>query len=84
MKKMVALRRHAYGVGNKEAGERYEATPGEAKTLVALGWAAYDAEEAPKVEAKVLVAEEKASEPDADSAPTAKRTYQRRDMKAKD
>lgn len=83
MKKMIALRRHAYGVGNKEAGERYEATPGEAKTLVALGWAAYDAEEAPKFETKDLVAEEQAVEPATDTVPT-KRTYQRRDMKAKD
>lgn len=48
MQKMIALRRHAYGVGNKEKGERYEATAHEARTLVALGWSKYDdGEEAP-------------------------------------
>lgn len=39
MRDMIALKKHAYGTGTKGKGERYQALPGEARTLVALGWA---------------------------------------------
>lgn len=97
MKKMIALRRHAYGVGNKENGERYEASDQEARVLVALGWAKYDegdadappadtATVAPEAAVDVPAASEIVAPADTDAPPApaaAKRTYQRRDMKAK-
>lgn len=82
--KMVALRKHPFGTGEREAGEEYEATPNESAILIALKWAEKakekpaKVEKAPVVETKVLKAEAKA-----ETAP-AKGTYQRRDLKAKD
>ena len=85
--KMVALRRHPFGVGTREKGEEYTASEGEAKILVALKWAR------PVKSGKVS----SPSVDDATSAPVAtevekkpaakkatKRTYRTRDMKAKD
>jgi hypothetical protein len=90
--KMVALRKHPFGTGEREEGEEYEATADEAAILTALKWA----KKAPQRETEVSVAAEPAPTPE----PTAevakvekvqvsdaggkKRAYQRRDMKAKD
>ncbi|MDQ0035923.1 putative membrane protein [Variovorax boronicumulans] len=94
--KMVALRKHPFGTGEREAGEEYEATADESAILIALGWAkkaapkvekpaaapsapAPQAQPPAKVEKVVKPAKEEAAPPDA-----SKRTYQRRDLKAKD
>ena len=37
--KMVALRKHPFGTGEREAGDEYQATPDESAILIALGWA---------------------------------------------
>lgn len=82
--KMVALRKHPFGTGERDVGEEYEATPNESAILIALKWAekAKDkpakVEKTPVVETKVLKAETK------DEATPSKGTYQRRDLKAKD
>lgn len=83
--KMVALRRHPFGVGTREKGEEYEANANEARILTVLGWAreaasvkAVPQPEAPKVE-KVISPE---TQPAAQKA--TKQTYRTRDMKAKD
>lgn len=80
--KMVALRKHPFGTGERDAGEEYEATPDESAILIALGWgkkapekAAEKAPDAPAaIDNKALDAE----------ASENKRTYKRRDLKAKD
>lgn len=91
--KMVALRKHPFGTGEREAGEEYDATSDESAILIALGWAKKSkadkpvpapapAAPAPKSEGvqKVMKAEEQ----ETPAQPAAKRTYQRRDMRAKD
>lgn len=70
--KMVALRRHPFGVGHREAGEEYDADANEAKILTSLGWA----REA-KVEKVVTAAKPAAKK-------ATKQTYQTRDLKAKE
>lgn len=83
--KMTALRKHPFGTGNREAGEEYEATPDESAILIALGWA--EKVEVEKAEAppapveqqpEAIAGKEPVAEPE-----TGKRSYQRRDMKAK-
>lgn len=81
--KMVALRKHPFGTGEREEGEEYFATPDESAILIALKWAALATES--KAEKKVEV--EPAAVID-NKAMTTKPTkdkgnYQRRDMKAK-
>lgn len=85
--KMVALRNHPFGTGVREAGEEYTATADEAAILIALKWAKKAPEPKPKEPAETEApaktanpAEQKALA--ADAAET-KRTYERRDMKAK-
>lgn len=93
--KMVALRRHAFGVGMRETGEQYEASPGEAATLKALGWAREASAakpeakpQAPAVHTAKVEAETVASrdmKPAKKAAKKAsKQTYRTRDMKAKE
>lgn len=88
MKKMIALRRHAYGVGQKEKGERYEASPDEARTLVALGWAKFDTEGADETPAgdgdETPEPPKTPAEKPASKKPAGKGKYSRRDMTAKD
>lgn len=79
--KMVALRKHPFGTGEREAGEEYEATADESAILTALGWAKASPVKAAKVvpvETKVMKSEEVTPQ-----EAGAKRTYQRRDLKAK-
>lgn len=83
--KMVALKRHPYGVGTREKGEEYDANPQEAKTLKAIGWArevepakTVAKPEPEKVETRDLKPEKKPAKK------AAKQTYRTRDMKAKD
>lgn len=84
--KMVALRKHPFGTGEREAGEEYTATADEAAILIALKWAKKAPEPKPQEPAKAeavpaaKAATGKALEADATDA---KRTYERRDMKAK-
>ena len=88
--KMVALRRHPFGVGTRDVGEEYEASAQEAAILKGLGWA----REAVKVE-PIKVESPKAAREDAQLSDKAlvaepavkeatKRTYRTRVMKAKD
>jgi len=87
--KMVALRKHPFGVGEREAGEEYDATRSEADILIALGWgkeaevkkAAVAPPPAPVEDEKPPMVETKDMDVDAKDK---KRVYQRRDMKAKD
>lgn len=95
--KMVALIKHPFGTGERDAGEEYEATTDEAATLIALGWAEKAPENkaanthapapapAPEREEKQEKAHEAAAgKKSLDStADDKKRGYQRRDMKAK-
>ena len=74
--KLVALRRHPFGVGFREAGEEYEATQDEAATLTALGWSRAAKEKAEKAEA-----DEKPAKPA--KGPAKKQAYRTRDLKAK-
>lgn len=89
--KMVARRKHPFGTGEREAGEEYEATSDESAILIALGWAKKAKAEkvepapvdpAPKAEIAPKVMKAEAQEKP--TQPAAKRTYQRRDMRAKD
>ncbi|MYZ41411.1 hypothetical protein [Schauerella aestuarii] len=74
--KMVALRKHPFGTGEREAGEEYTANADEASILTALKWAKPVKSE--KAEATV-------AKKDLDAeASEKKRAYQRRDLKAKD
>jgi len=89
--KLVALRKHPFGTGEREKGEEYEATSDEAKVLVALGWAATapSRHERPTPDAPPAHAQDPGSETapveNEGEEPTKKRRgYQRRDMKAKD
>lgn len=91
--KMVALRKHPFGTGEREVGEEYEATADESAILIALGWAKKAKAEKPTPEpASVAPAPKseiahkvmKAEEQEKPALPAAKRTYQRRDMRAKD
>lgn len=68
--KLVALRRHPFGVGFREKGEEYEATPEEAATLTALGWSR-----------EAGATPEKAQEKPA--KPAKKQAYRTRELKAK-
>lgn len=70
--KMVALRTHPFGTGTREAGEEYEATPEEAKTLQALKWAR------PVGKSEAPAAANKATEKVAK-----KQAYNTRDLRAK-
>ena len=83
--KMVALRKHPFGTGDREAGEEYEATADESAILIALKWAKKAAVRVEKpvapVEVKALKAETGAK---GKTDTTDKRIYQRRDLKAKD
>lgn len=91
--KMVALRKHPFGTGEREAGEEYDATAEESAILIALGWAKKAKAEKPTPEPtpaapapKADIAQKvmKAEEREKPAQPAAKRTYQRRDMRAKD
>ena len=92
--KMVALRKHPFGTGEREAGEEYDATADESAILIALGWAKkadFRAEKpapapvATAPEAETVEKMEEVVRPGkTEKQPAAsKRTYQRRDMKAK-
>lgn len=91
--KMVALRKHPFGTGVREAGEEYDATADESAILIALGWAnkakaekttPAPAPDAPAPKAEIAQKVMKAAEQENPAQPAAKRTYQRRDMRAKD
>lgn len=87
--KMVAVRKHPFGTGEREAGEEYEASADESAVLIALGWAKKAAVKSEKVAPvasleQASTAEKVVKPRQADKAPdtTSKRAYQRRDMKA--
>lgn len=84
--KMVALRKHPFGTGERDVGEEYEATPDESAILIALGWGKKAAVKAPEKAPEKFekVEPEVAKKALAANADDKKRTYQRRDMKAKD
>ncbi len=86
MVKMLALRRHPFGVGHREKGEQYDATPDEAKVLTALGWAR-ELPKQTKVEAKPEPQTLETAAMTAQKKPAkkaAEQRYRTRDMKAKD
>lgn len=95
--KMIALRKHPFGTGERAAGEEYEATADESAILIALGWAKKSlckeelaSEEAGSAAAPAQLKpvdepskkNEKAKSAEKDQSAQTKRTYQRRDMKA--
>jgi hypothetical protein len=81
--KMVALRKHPFGIGEREEGEEYEATADEAAILTALKWAK-EAAAAPAPTTVPTAAVAKVEKVTVADAVGKKRAYQRRDMKAKD